>query len=389
MILNLLNKLRTRVNGKVWGLRLHEYSQNPPIVHILEPKDDTLQYVNSTTIGTTDLPWAGMLDYNITSNGPSLVTESSEYSANNSNIYVKIPAFYFLCHATPENTYVDIYISDTDNSSAGFILHPGSNRYVSKYLLSNSGVSRGNGSYATDLVNTAYYASPRSYSELTALSSTQTNSFGTFYQLDFATYSAILLLFMFEYHSYYLDSCFTLSSTFGSPGINGITNSLTEHTGVKEGHTKYRNIEDFFNVRYSTPIIGIYQEKDAAYTLHFYDNPNLIPNSTTSTSNSTHNIQLLDNSEYNITSFFGGPSIEKPFGQWYWQFPYYKITSTSSSAPPIGYFGFFATTSSERGHFWHTYDPSSYSYHRLFHMTARNLDYSSNTATARGIYIPN
>lgn len=377
MILNLLNTLGSSLKGKVWGIRLWPKGSENGEITRLTPNNDPLYYVNTTSISSTDLPWNGMEDYNIPSTGePTLVSNApTEYYASGSNIYVKIPKFYFLCHSTSGYGYLDLYISDTDNSAYGFIPHPGSDRYISKYPLTSDGYSRGKDGRSGSPQNTGRNSQNLTRAQIINISQTLSNTYGQFYQLDFATYSAILLLFMFEYCSYYWTGGFTAIDSITNPGLNGHTNSINEHTGQTEGHSKYRNIEDFYQPYYSTPIIGI--EADNNLSLHIYDNP---------ASNEYHTVNITNSniSPISLIYTFSDGSTDKLFNQWYWYFPYVPDNSNITYKTAIGYFLY--TPNQNTNFFWTADSPA---YDQLFTLIARTSTDSDDYRIARGIYIPN
>lgn len=154
----------------------------------------------------------------------------------NSNVMVYIPTFYVATKASGTKKY--FYVSD--KAKTGFTKHPGSGKYVGRYHMNSSG-------------NSVTGYSP--YSNITRVTArSKAQSLGSKYHLyDFATYCAIIWLYLIEFANWdcqskigrgYVDS--------NSSAINsGGTDSMTFHTGRASGTdgktaVQYRWIENLW-----------------------------------------------------------------------------------------------------------------------------------------------
>lgn len=168
-------------------------------------------------------PWSGM-----------------QKTTMDSNVMVFIPVFYVAQKRSGTKQY--FYVSD--KVKTGFTKHPGSGKYVGRYHMNSSGKSvSGNGPYANITRATAR---------------SKAKGLGSKYHLyDFATYCAIIFLYIVEFADWdsqskigrgYVDSN---NSTIRSGG----TDSMTYHTGRASGidgktAVQYRGIENLWgNVR--------------------------------------------------------------------------------------------------------------------------------------------
>jgi len=165
-------------------------------------------------------PWAGM-----------------QRSYINGNEMVYIPQFYYKVVRDGTKTYW--YISET--SASGFKKHPGSDRYVSRYPIAVSGKLETGVSAVT--------VSSRSDAR------TKIRAQGDgWHQYDFATYCAILLLYLVEFADFDSQAKIGQGLT-GYSGlkitVNGQTDGMIYHTGRDSGEdgktaVQYRHIENLW-----------------------------------------------------------------------------------------------------------------------------------------------
>ena len=184
-------------------------------------------------------PWNGMKECNLSPNG--LVDAwkgDSGFSRNNTQTMVFIPEFYVAQKRSGTKQY--FYISD--NPKTGFTKHPGSRKYVGKYHAANN--------YCRSMTK----SSPWVNCTRTDFRKGVKNIGSTkFHLYDFATYCAIIWLYLIEFANWdcqskigrgYVDS--------NDSAINsGGTDSMTYHTGRASGTdgktaVQYRWIENLW-----------------------------------------------------------------------------------------------------------------------------------------------
>ena len=265
MILNLFSKMKkSGLDGNVFGVKWTVDSGSA--LTRLTSSNDPYNYVNVDI--TTEpnpanftspfdhyMPWSGMTEYY--SNGASPVKwagGTSYYSYLHYLVY--IPTFYYKIIKIDNTWYY--YISDEPNSEAGFTVHPGSNRYIGKYL---SGIDYDSGeTYGswvikskTDLPCMGYYLNDISSSAYQVFEDHKG------YLCDIATRFAVMLLYLIEYANWNarqkigVSDYHNLESDGNTqsylPFITGATNSILYHTSPPNSkRVKYRNIEDVYGV---------------------------------------------------------------------------------------------------------------------------------------------
>lgn len=180
------------------------------------------------------MPWAGMQEYNIIDDEVRYVRGDIEFSRSRYDTMIKIPEFYFKIIDDAENEKRYFYVSD--RAHVGFSLHPGSGRYVGKYL------------------NNAQYTSKTATEPIRVtrtVARTAVKKRGTSWSLfDLVTCNAIQLLYIVEFADW--DSQTKLG--FGQLNYQntGNTDHMQYHTGREVDTStllsaiQYRGIENFW-----------------------------------------------------------------------------------------------------------------------------------------------
>lgn len=225
-------------------------------------------------------PWSGMKECNLNASGAVTAWKGdSGFSRSNNYVMVYIPEFYVAYKENGTKKY--FYISD--KATAGFTKHPGSKKFVGKYHGANTVpmYSRSGESPVVDCTR----ATLRSHAA---------SSNANFTLYDFATYCAIIFLYIIEFADWncqskigrgYVDSS---GSAIGS----GRTDSMTYHTGRASGTdgktaVQYRWLEnlwgnvfqwvDGFNANGTTAYYCTNPEKYADDTTDGYTNIGVLP----------------------------------------------------------------------------------------------------------------
>lgn len=183
------------------------------------------------------MPWSGMQECNMNTAGTVTARKGdNRFSRDGDFVMVYIPEFYVAYKESGTKKY--FYISDVQNR--GFTKHPGSGKYVGKYHMNSNGRSMTN---ASPWVNVTR-ADARSKAQ----------GIGSkFHLYDFATYCAIIFLYIVEFADWncqnkigrgYVDSSDSAISSGG-------TDSVTYHTGRINGRdgkiaVQYRWIENLW-----------------------------------------------------------------------------------------------------------------------------------------------
>ena len=182
-------------------------------------------------------PWNGMKECNLNASG-TVTAWKGDGSFTRSGIYtmVFIPEFYVAAKRNGVKQY--FYISD--QPATGFTKHPGSGKYVGRYHTSSDNYSM------TDQL-------PRVSLSRTTMSIYAKKIGSKFHLYDFATYCAIIWLYIVEFADW--DSQAKIGRGYvdgNSSAINsGGTDSMTYHTGRAAGTdgktaVQYRGIENLW-----------------------------------------------------------------------------------------------------------------------------------------------
>ena len=181
-------------------------------------------------------PWNGMKECNLNNAGAVTAWKGdSGFSRSNNFTMVFIPEFYVAAKRNGTKQY--FYVSDKPKT--GMTKHPGSGKYVGRYTVpgSKSGV--------TSTVN---------ITRTTARSNAKQNG-DKWHLYDFATYCAIIFLYIVEFADWNCQSKIGKGSVdvTSSPYANGVTDVMTYHTGAKNKDTplasagvQYRWIENLW-----------------------------------------------------------------------------------------------------------------------------------------------
>lgn len=227
-------------------------------------------------------PWSGMKECNLDASGTVTAWKGDRnFSRSNIRTMVFIPEFYVAAKRNGVKQY--FYVSD--KPITGFTKHPGSGKYIGKYHMD----AFANGYSKTE-------ESP--YVNITrATARSKAKSVGSkFHLYDFATYCAIIWLYIIEFADWNCQSKIGRGYVDGSsPSLNsGNTDSMTYHTGRAAGTdgknaVQYRWIEnlwgnvfqwvDGFNANGTTAYYCTDPSKYADDTATGYTNIGMLPSS--------------------------------------------------------------------------------------------------------------
>lgn len=193
------------------------------------------------------MPWKGMEEYNVVNNALRYKKGLSGFSRTENDTVVYIPEFYYKFVTDSANNKIYYYIADSQMT--GFEKHPGSGRYVGKY-------HTGDTSDATNPWCSKSGVQPAT-SITRATARTQSKAKGSGWaQYDFATYSAIVLLYLVEFADWDSQSkighgcCTDREATGGCDAMNYHTG--TSASSITEaGSVQYRNIEGLWSNVYN------------------------------------------------------------------------------------------------------------------------------------------
>lgn len=184
------------------------------------------------------MPWSGMKECNLNASGTVTAWKGqSGFSYDGDFTMVFIPVFYVAQKRSGTKQY--FYVSD--KAKTGFTKHPGSGKYVGRYHMGSVRPS-------TALVS-PYVDIPR----VTARSKAKSN--GSKYHLyDFATYCAIIWLYLIEFADWNCQKKIGLgvANRSNNPLESGETDALLYHTGrsseYSDGYApvQYRWIENLW-----------------------------------------------------------------------------------------------------------------------------------------------
>ena len=177
-------------------------------------------------------PWSGMKECNLDASGTVTAWKGdSNFSRSNDYTMVFIPVFYVAQKRSGTKQY--FYVSDKPKT--GMTKHPGSGKYIGKYHMNSYGCSSTN---CSPWVNMTRANSRRSTPK--------------FHIYDFATYCAIIWLYIVEFADWNCQSKIGRGYVSGAWYISsGGTDSMTYHTGRAAGTddktaVQYRWIENLW-----------------------------------------------------------------------------------------------------------------------------------------------
>lgn len=226
-----------------------DYSDSSPELTRLTPDTDPNGYVTATVMvepspavhdgsGSspfdTYMPWSGMEEYNIV-NGVVSYKKGDENFNRSSDTFVYIPIFYSKIVDDETNKKRYYYVSDKLKS--GLIKHPGSGKYIARYL-----------DNVSDTPGSKTGTTPIDFTVLAGARERAKSRGSGWQSLDIAVWSACKILFTVEFAT--KNSQAALSSSSSSFSGNGITDTMSYHTGVAStGDIQYRGIENLFGAR--------------------------------------------------------------------------------------------------------------------------------------------
>ena len=198
------------------------------------------------------MPWSGMKECNLNNAGAVTAWKGdSGFSRSNNFTMVFIPEFYVAAKRNGTKQY--FYVSDKPKT--GMTKHPGSGKYVGRYTIpgSKSGV--------TSTVN---------ITRTTACSNAKKNG-DKWHLYDFATYCAIIFLYVVEFADWNCQKKIGPGITNTSMHSNGDTDNVKYHTGRTNGWAgdaqnpvQYRWIENLWGNVYQW-VDGFNANGTAAY----------------------------------------------------------------------------------------------------------------------------
>ena len=180
-------------------------------------------------------PWSGMRECNLNASGTVTAWKGdSGFSRSNNFTMVFIPEFYVAAKRNGTKQY--FYVSDKPKT--GMTKHPGSGKYVGRYTIpgSKSGVS-----------------STVNITRTTARSNAKKNG-DKWHLYDFATYCAIIWLYLIEFADWNCQITIgagVTKSEYSGSVRNGMTDTMLYHTGnstagSRECAVQYRWIENLW-----------------------------------------------------------------------------------------------------------------------------------------------
>lgn len=183
-------------------------------------------------------PWSGMKECNLNASGTVTAWKGdSGFSRSNDYTMVFIPEFYVAAKRNGTKQY--FYVSDKPKT--GMTKHPGSGKYVGRYHMNSGGYS---------------ISSPYPWVNITRLTArNKAKSVGSkFHLYDFATYCAIIFLYVVEFADWNCQNKIAYGRVNQSSAItSGKTDTMVYHTGtagsrISDGaaECQYRWIENLW-----------------------------------------------------------------------------------------------------------------------------------------------
>lgn len=248
------SKSLTLIYANVFGV-MWDTSNSSTALTRLTPSTDPYGYVTKSVttepkpaVGTGSgsspfdsyAPWSGMKECNLDSSGKVTAWKGdSGFARTNTRTMVFIPEFYVAAKRNGVKQY--FYISD--NPATGFTKHPGSGKYIGKYHMD----AFANGYSKTE-------ESP--YVNITrATARSKAKSVGSkFHLYDFATYCAIIWLYIIEFADWNCQKKIGPGITNASTHSSGDTDNMKYHTGrtndwagdTAQNPVQYRWIENLW-----------------------------------------------------------------------------------------------------------------------------------------------
>lgn len=201
-----------------------------------DPAPATSYTATGTSPFDNILPWSGMKRYNVIDGQISYSEDDAGFDETLYDTVVYIPTFYYTAYKDTENSKWLWAISPIELE--GYVKHPGSGRYVGRFHTSGDSTEVFTKSGVTPLVNTTQ-TDFRTYSH---------NKGNKWYMMDFATWSAIQMLYLVEFANFNSQGKLGGGWNTGSIGQMGGTTGAAYHTvKISSNHNQYRWIEDPFS----------------------------------------------------------------------------------------------------------------------------------------------
>ena len=184
-------------------------------------------------------PWNGMKKCKMDGNGNVLAWDdgSNWNNISTSFMFVFIPEFYVATKRNGTKQY--FYVSD--KAKSGFTKHPGSGKFIARYVFSGGVASMSGKSPVVNITR--------------ATARSNAKSLGSKYHLyDFAAYCAIIWLYLVEFADWNCQITIgagVTKSEYSGPVRNGMTDTMIYHTGnstagSRECAVQYRWIENLW-----------------------------------------------------------------------------------------------------------------------------------------------
>ena len=181
-------------------------------------------------------PWKDMKRYNVINGEISYSQDDTGFDETLYDTVVYIPEFWYTAIKDETNSKWLWAVSPTKKT--GYQKHPGSGRYVGRFHTGGSANGVFTKSGLTPLANTTQ-TDFRTYSH---------NKGSNWYMMDLASWSAIQMLYLIEFATFYSQDALGKGWNTGSVGTMGGTTGATYHTIKTTGaHNQYRWIEDPFS----------------------------------------------------------------------------------------------------------------------------------------------
>lgn len=189
-------------------------------------------------------PWSGMEEYNILPDGSIIKSGGEGFSRTENDTVVYIPEFYYRVVDDSENSKRYWYVAD--GPFPGFEKHPGSGKYVSRYLAGENYAVKSGLAPLVDIMRAE--ARPGALAK------------GNGWRLyDFATYCAILILYLVEYSDWNSQEKIGYGCVWMNENTDsGHTDIMNYHTGTADSARD--NGKDSVQFRYLENLWGNVQQ---------------------------------------------------------------------------------------------------------------------------------
>mgnify|MGYP006954667228 FL=1 len=231
--------------GTTFGVRWEKNNPSTKLVRLMAD-NDPYSYVDNILIipetGTAfdhSYPWKGMEEYNVIDGVAKYKMGDAGFSRTLYDTMVWIPKFWFKVESN--SNYMYCYISSIEKE--GFILHPGSGRYIGRYK------SNGNRSVSGVTFTTTTRESGNSNAK---------SKGAGWYLSDYSIRSAVIFLYLIEYADWDCQSAVGRgitswnSSASATLKNNGGTDAMSYCTGTPEDDgchaVQYRHVENLWGL---------------------------------------------------------------------------------------------------------------------------------------------